>query len=160
MSDRDAATILGVFLFFIAYIVVANLIGMILVLVIKPKGRNRFGKPGKPQSFPGAIKTCLNRYADFSGRSSRSEFWWFFLFTFLVGIALNLLDMSLKTNFFHYGSFGFLLPMLGVSMRRLHDINRRGWWVLLNLCLLPVVLYVLWARPAEKDDDIVAQVFE
>ena len=159
MSSSEAMAA-GLFLFLFVYIVVSNLIAMVLVLAIKPRGKNRFGKPGKPQSFLGAINTCMTRYSDFSGRSSRSEFWWYFFLALLIVTVLNLLDESLKVKFFHFASFGLLLPMLGVSIRRLHDINRRGWWVLLNLCILPVVLYVLWARSAEDDEGALAEVFD
>lgn len=159
MDDTEAA--IGVVLILAVYILIANLVALLLVAIIKPqpKAKNRFGRAAKPQNFGGAISICMNKYRDLSGRASRSEFWWFYLFSTLISIGLNVLDMVMKTNFFHYGSFGLLMPVLGVSIRRLHDINRSGWWVLLNLCVLPVVLYFLWSHKSQ-DDEAVAAVFE
>lgn len=151
----------AVFLFSLAWIAVANLVGMVLVLAIKPKGRNRFGgQSGVPRKPMEAIQTCVNMYAAANGRASRSEFWWFFLLCVIIDITLNVLDNVLHTNIFHYGSYGFFLPLLTAQIRRLHDINRSGWWVLLNISLIPVTLWVLCARRPEGDDaEIAASAF-
>jgi uncharacterized membrane protein YhaH (DUF805 family) len=129
---------------------------MALVLAIKPKGRNRYGKIPAPCNPIQSVKSCLSQYASFAGRSSRSEFWWMFLAVVVIGVALSALNNLLNSIF----NLAIFLPVLGVTMRRLHDINRSGWWVLLNLTLFPVTLYVLLAWPGSKDDEAVAQVFE
>ena len=81
-------------------------------------------------TFTESVKTCFQKYIDFSGRASRSEYWWFFLFTFIVRIV---------TFWIPFIGFiialGLLLPSLSVTVRRLHDTNRTGWWVLLPIGL-------------------------
>jgi uncharacterized membrane protein YhaH (DUF805 family) len=157
ISSDDVA----VFLFSLGWVALVNLVGMVLVLAIKPKGRNRFGgKPGVPRKPVEAIQTCFNMYAAANGRASRSEFWWFFLLCVIIDIVLNVLDDALHTSLFHYGSYGIFLPLLTAQIRRLHDINRSGWWVLLNISLIPVTLWVLCARrPMGDDAEIAASAF-
>ena len=84
--------------------------------------------------FIESISTCFQKYIDFSGRASRSEFWWFFLFRLLVLLptiwmpVLGLIILILA-------SLVLLLPSLSVTARRLHDVNRTGWWMLLPIGL-------------------------
>ena len=81
-------------------------------------------------TFTESIKTCLQKYVDFNGRASRSEYWWFFLFTFIVRIVtfwIPFIGIII--------ALGLLLPSLSVTVRRLHDTNRTGWWVLLPVGL-------------------------
>ena len=79
-------------------------------------------------SFTESIKTCFQKYIDFSGRASRSEYWWFFLFTLIVRILTGWIP-----------GVGFvvtlvlLLPSLSATVRRLHDTNRTGWWLLMPI---------------------------
>jgi len=85
-------------------------------------------------TFTESIKTCFNKYATFSGRASRSEYWWFFLFSFVVqtlgGIIfpstysdnLSAIEIILALVLF--------LPSIAVSIRRLHDVDKSGWWLL------------------------------
>ena len=84
-------------------------------------------------SFQESIRVCLSKYADFSGRASRSEYWWFFLFIVLVGVATSLLSDLVSTIFL----LGTLLPSLAAATRRLHDTQRSGWWQV--ICLVPVL---------------------
>ena len=77
-------------------------------------------------SFTEAIKTGFQKYADFSGRASRSEFWWFILFT----IIARMLAALIPGVGFIVG-LALLLPTLSAMVRRLHDINRTGWWILM-----------------------------
>ena len=74
-----------------------------------------------------AVKTCFNKYADFTGRATRSEFWWFFLFQVIVLLIAGAVSDIL------YGvvALGLLLPGLAVGARRLHDIGKTGWLLLL-----------------------------
>jgi len=90
------------------------------------------GAPAR--GFGEAINVCLNKYVDFKGRASRSEFWYFILFTFILGIATSLLDVMLFPNnamspLNSLVSLAVFLPGLAVAMRRLHDTNRSGWWI-------------------------------
>jgi|WetSurMetagenome_2_1015567.scaffolds.fasta_scaffold1075322_1 uncharacterized membrane protein YhaH (DUF805 family) len=95
-------------------------------------------------TFVESINTCFKqKYVDFNGRASRSEYWWFALLYFLVLIAVIALTggmMDESGDFSTIGIIGFLLvviifflPSLAVSVRRLHDINMSGWWYLISL---------------------------
>lgn len=93
-------------------------------------------------SFTAAIRTVLAQYATFSGRAMRSEYWWFYLFTVIVSIVTAGIDALLNTVFDNgFGvvglvtSLALLLPTWAVTVRRLHDMGRTGWWVLLPLVL-------------------------
>ena len=73
-----------------------------------------------------AVRTCFAKYFDFEGEASRPEFWWFFLFVGVVNFALAVVSHTLS------GVFGLVIfvPLLAVTVRRLHDANRSGWWLL------------------------------
>lgn len=107
--------------------------------------------------FGDALRTCLQKYATFSGRARRPEYWWFILATILLGIAATLLDIVLGTGTAEGGIFSslmslaLLLPTLAVTWRRLHDVNRPGWFAFLGLIgVVPLLLAVaLAARQAD-----------
>ena len=90
--------------------------------------------------FVPAIQSCLAQYASFSGRASRSEFWWFFLFQVLVLIGASIVSELL----YGLASLALLLPSLAVGARRLHDIDRSGWWQLLLLTGIGFLLLLFW----------------
>ena len=102
-------------------------------------------------TFQESIKVCLTKYADFSGRATRSEYWWFFLFIILVGVATSFVSSTLSLVF----SLATLLPSIAAATRRLHDTNRNGWWQL--VCLVPVVgiivLLVFLAQESKAQAD-------
>jgi uncharacterized membrane protein YhaH (DUF805 family) len=84
-------------------------------------------------SFPESIKHVLTNYASGQGRAGRSEFWWFTLFVVLVCFAGSLLDAVLGTSFIAVIAFlALFVPSVAVTVRRLHDTNRSGWWYLLS----------------------------
>ncbi|WP_377505719.1 DUF805 domain-containing protein [Octadecabacter sp. R77987] len=90
------------------------------------------GAPAR--GFGEAINVCLNKYVDFKGRASRSEYWYFVLFTFILGFVTGLLDGLLfpgnaVSPLNSLVSLALFLPALAVAMRRLHDTNRSGWWI-------------------------------
>jgi uncharacterized membrane protein YhaH (DUF805 family) len=91
--------------------------------------------------FTDAVRSVIvERYADFQGRAQRSEFWWFALFYFLLSLAVGMVGAASDTLGGILNvvvSLGLLLPSLAVSIRRLHDTDRTGWWILLYL--LPVI---------------------
>ena len=96
--------------------------------------------------FVQAIKSCLGQYATFSGRATRSEFWWFFLFQVLVMVATSMLGDVING----IASLALLLPALAVGARRLHDIGRTGWWQLLLLTGIGfLVLLYWWVQPSD-----------
>ena len=101
--------------------------------------------------FVQAIKSCLGQYATFSGRATRSEFWWFFLFQVLVMVATSMLGDVING----IASLALLLPALAVGARRLHDIGRSGWWQLLLLSGIGfLVLLYWWVQPGEGAGNI------
>ena len=92
----------------------------------------------------------LQKYAQFTGRSGRAEFWWYFLATVIVNVIVQTVDQMIS------GGPGILtgalalalfIPGLAVSFRRLHDTDRSAWWLLIGLIPLvgAVVLIVFWA---------------
>ena len=107
-------------------------------------------------NFGQAISTCLSRYATFSGRASRPEFWWFFLFQILASVAASMIGDTIAA----LASLALLLPALAVGTRRLHDIGKSGWWQLLMLTGIGLfVLIYWWVQPTTEGSnahDVVA----
>ncbi len=102
-------------------------------------------------TFQESIKVCFSKYADFSGRASRSEYWWYFLFIVLAGALLSSLSTKLGGVFY----LATLLPSLAAASRRLHDTGRSGWWQL--ICLVPLIgLIVLLVFLTQKGSDATA----
>ena len=110
-------------------------------------------------SFGQAIKTCFKKYCVFKGRARRSEYWYWTLFVILLSVGIEVLQGLLSLPaLFGKGSVGTLttfvnvfsgvisaatiLPSLGVTVRRLHDTNHSGWW-LLALYVLEIAFLVL-----------------
>jgi len=92
-------------------------------------------------NFGQAISTCLSKYATFSGRASRSEFWWFFLFQLLVSLVTSFLGDLING----LAALALLLPALAVGARRLHDIGKSGWWQLIALTIIGILVIIYWA---------------
>jgi len=127
-------------------------------------------------TFIQSIKFCLSHYANFEGRATRSEFWWFFLFCSLVTVALTipataLLIVAVANSGSGTGiavmvvglvlflaalvfSLAMVIPNLAVGCRRLHDKGLSGWLQLIQL-ISPgiVVLWVLWALEGDPQDN-------
>lgn len=92
-------------------------------------------------TFTEAVKTCFTKYADFNGRASRSEFWWWALFILLAGIVLTGFSLTLSWAF----SVATLVPYLAVASRRLHDTGRSGWYQLLGFIpLIGWIVLIVW----------------
>ena len=104
--------------------------------------------------FTTAVRTALlERYADFQGRSSRSEYWWFVLFNILVQVFLNLL-VSMAAAFAFLSLIvllGLLIPGIAVGVRRLHDLGKSGWWLLLGFVpIIGAIVLIYWfVQPGE-----------
>lgn len=95
-------------------------------------------------TFSEAIQRAFNNYSNFTGRASRSEYWWFYLFGVLVSWGCSLIgvitfgsDSAFNGLFSCLWALAILLPSLGLGVRRLHDTGRSGW----NLCwaFLPII---------------------
>jgi uncharacterized membrane protein YhaH (DUF805 family) len=107
-------------------------------------------------SFSAAIKSCFANYVTFSGRARRSEYWWFVLFNLLLSIVAWVLDAAVGTPIFAaLVTAGLLLPGLAVTVRRLHDRGRSGFWVF--IALVPfvgaVVLLVFVCQDSTPGDN-------
>ena len=111
-------------------------------------------------SFQNAVGLGFQHYFDFKGRSTRSEYWWWLLFVVLAGIALTIVDMGIGTFNYESGDgllsglfkLATLIPGLALRARRLHDINKSAWWLLMWLSFLliipmiiPVIVLLVWA---------------
>lgn len=87
-------------------------------------------------NFQTSVKTCFKKYATFDGRASRSEFWYFYLFTYGLYAILIISSINIA-SIFGWLLAGFFLatsiPFLAVTARRLHDINKSGWFQILPL---------------------------
>ncbi|WP_304959280.1 DUF805 domain-containing protein [uncultured Muribaculum sp.] len=87
--------------------------------------------------FVDAVKICFNKYADFKGRATRAEYWWWYLCTVLVSLVLGWIP------FLGWAvSVALLVPTLAVSWRRMHDIGKGGGWWFINF--IPLVGWILW----------------
>ena len=84
-------------------------------------------------TFTEAVQACFKKYATFSGRAAKAEFWWFALFQFVACLVAGMLSDMLSMVV----SLGLLLPALAVGARRLHDIDKSGWLQL--LWIIPVI---------------------
>ena len=102
-----------------------------------------------------SIKTCLKKFATFDGRASRSEYWWFQFFYILVVIVAVILDgVLVGGNLETAGALEIvsqlilILPVLAVTARRLHDVDRSGWWMLVALTIVGLIpLFIWWLAP-------------
>lgn len=101
-------------------------------------------------TFNEAIRTCFAKYVDFSGRASRSEYWWFVLFILLGNFVLSFFDAAIFGTAVDgqpvsvlggIWSLALLLPSIAVGVRRLHDLDKSGWWLL--LVLIPLIGFLV-----------------
>ena len=115
-----------------------------------------------------AVSTVLlKKYATFSGRAGLSEYWWYFLFILLGNLVFSSIDsflgttagfmyqgnIEVKTSLFN-GIFSLLtlIPSIAVAARRLHDVNKSGWWQLLMLTIIGILPLIYWLlkKPVDK----------
>lgn len=134
--------------FMVLMLLIWVLVPIPFIIKRPPDGPNRFGAvPGRPMEFVEAVKAFFANFLDFSGRASRSEFWWAILFCFVVGIVasfLPFLDMIWTLIAF--------VPSISLSARRLHDINRSGWLQLLSASFpIGTVAVIIWYCRAPRE---------
>ena len=107
--------------------------------------------------FMEAVKTVFARYVDFQGRSPRSEYWWFYLFTFICNIVINVVSAaSPEVGLILIIIFvlATLIPSIAVSIRRLHDLDKSGWWILIALVpIVGAILLIVWFCTKGTDGD-------
>ena len=127
-------------------------------------------------NFIQSISTCMRKYVTFSGRATRSEFWWFYLFTVLVNLVatsqassflptlLDGQDMTENESSYFLNNFFFLylstitslillLPSLAVAVRRLHDVGRSGLWILIAFTVIGIIPLLIWYVTDTKDEE-------
>ena len=98
----------------------------------------------------------LKKYADFSGRARRKEFWMFALINFIIAIVLSVVDSMIGMPVLGLiYSLGVLLPGLAVGARRLHDIGKSGWWLLIGLVpfigiIVLIIFFVMDSNPGDN----------
>lgn len=100
-------------------------------------------------NFSQSVKSVYSRYVLFSGRAGRPEYWYFALFSFIVQIAIAMVSIASENAsniLMAIFILGSLLPSIGVGVRRLHDTDRSGWWMLIGIIPLigTIVLIVFF----------------
>jgi uncharacterized membrane protein YhaH (DUF805 family) len=111
------------------------------------------GRPAQMMSFNDAVTNCLiNNYIGFNGRASRSEYWFWYLFSFIISIFTTIIDGYLfgwevtdPTWVSFFVGVSLWLPWLGVIVRRLHDVGRSGWWFLILFTIIGIIPLFIWA---------------
>ena len=99
---------------------------------------------------------CLNQYADFEGRARRKEYWMFVLFNALISIVVEGIGYVFGLDFLvSLYALAVFIPVLAVSIRRLHDIGKSGWWYLIGLIPLIgwIILLVYYCTDSEPYDN-------
>lgn len=103
---------------------------------------------------------ALKNYATFSGRATRSEFWFFMLFNIIISICLGIIGLLFDETNVLSGilqaiySLAVLIPNIAVSSRRLHDINKSGWWQLIIIIpLIGAILLLIYYCTDSKEDN-------
>lgn len=99
-------------------------------------------------SFTTAVATCFKKYARFDGTASRPEYWWFFLFYFVIEVILGLGGLVTIRAIV---SLALFLPSLAVGVRRLHDTGRSGWWILTSI--IPPWGIILLCLPTKTENN-------
>lgn len=94
-----------------------------------------------------AIKLFYQRYTDFDGRSTRAEYWWVFLYLFVASGILSWINEYLGYAF----ALANLVPNIAIAIRRMHDIGKSGWWILINL--IPLVGWIWYLILTIKPSD-------
>jgi|TARA_B110000503_G_scaffold75623_2_gene116764 uncharacterized membrane protein YhaH (DUF805 family) len=100
-------------------------------------------------NFGESISTCFGKYFSFNGRASRSEFWWFQLFAILLNWGAMIAGAAGGGTegadvLSAVSSLVTLIPILAAGSRRLHDVNKSGWWQLISLTVIGIIPLIIW----------------
>jgi|SRR3989338_10366701 len=100
---------------------------------------------------------AFRKYATFNGRTTRKEYWMFVLFHIIVAILLSIVDTVIGADSILVGLYGLaaIIPILAIAVRRLHDTNRSGWWLLINGIPLigAIVMFVFTVQKGTVGDN-------
>jgi len=121
------------------------------------------GREHREVGFVEALQLAFKNYALFSGRSSRGAFWFWILWTIIISAVLGGVDSLL------FGKMGYLqglwnlatfIPAIAIGARRLHDVNRSGWWQLIGITVIGILVLIYWfIKPGhEQTNDFGADV--
>lgn len=96
--------------------------------------------------FTEAIQSGFRNYVNFNGRAARSEYWYWTLFVFIVTVIAHLIDLGIGFRVLQFlAALALLLPGVAVGVRRLHDRDKSGWWLLLALIpLIGAIILIVW----------------
>ena len=102
-----------------------------------------------------SVISCFRKYFDFESRSSRKEFWFWQLFRILMFLSITYIESLGLSGLLLISNFIFIIPEIAVSIRRLHDTNRSGWWILLTLTIIGIIplTYYYCLRGDDKSND-------
>lgn len=109
--------------------------------------------------FVQSIQLFFKNYADFQGRSSRGAYWWLFLANILASVITNVVDAGLAASI---GlpvvglifSLVTLIPGVALGVRRLHDVGRSGWWLLIAFTVIGILLLIYWyVQPGQRQEN-------
>jgi uncharacterized membrane protein YhaH (DUF805 family) len=107
-------------------------------------------------AFMEAVTLFFKNYVNFQGRSSRGAYWWAFLAMFIISFVLGFIEgmigsPGIISNLF---SLATLLPGIGVGVRRLHDIGKSGWWILIAFTIIAIPLLIYWyCQPGQRSEN-------
>jgi uncharacterized membrane protein YhaH (DUF805 family) len=115
-------------------------------------------------SFVEAFGLALRNYANFNGRTSRGGYWWYYLWTIIISIVAGILDLIIFPSVVQslQGSgpiglllgLGLLIPGIAIGVRRLHDIGKSGWWWLIALTIIGILLLIYWfCQPGNRSEN-------
>ena len=97
------------------------------------------------QNFLDLNFATLNKYFKIDGTASRREYWFFVLFTWLISLGASILDIFIPGNALeNLASIALLIPSVTVAIRRMHDTDHSGWWL-----LFPIVNFVFLVSPSK-----------
>ncbi|MGA8882733.1 MAG: DUF805 domain-containing protein [Acinetobacter sp.] len=136
-----------------------------LTSYVQQSNSSQFITPGNDQiqaeenyGFLDWSMKCLKNYVNFSGRARRKEYWYFYLFQIVLGLAIGIVlgiggisdeSMDVVSGLL---SLAFLLPTLAVGARRLHDVNRSGWWMLIAFTIIGLIPLFIWSVSETKPE--------
>lgn len=128
------------------------------VLTIKSCARHKFRESS--MKFTESVKTVYSKYATFSGRATRSEYWWFVLFLYatilcavLLGVATGI-DKPILALIGIFGAISFI-PIVALRVRRLHDIGKSGWWIFLGFVpyIGEIILFIFSVMGSDGENE-------